>query len=115
MTEIPIGVNIFQAIAYNLHLHAKPYKNNIVLLDHIILVLLAHQMLGLDFAFAAQAQQVADRHYFGADKAPGKIGVDAVGGLQGGAALTNQPGADFFFPAVKNVIWPECFSNVRIR
>ncbi len=46
------------------------------------------------FALAAYADQIGDGHHFGADEAAGEVGVDAVGRLQRGPALAQEPGAD---------------------
>ena len=61
-------------------------QDDIAILDHIVLGLLTHQVVGFDFPFAAKPHQVVDLHRLGADESLGQIGVDIVGCLEGRAS-----------------------------
>ena len=64
---------------------------DVAVLDDVVLGFLAHEMLGLHLALAAQADQVVALHDFRADEAAGQVRVDVLGGLERRPADAEEP------------------------
>src|SRR6478672_1973642 len=62
--------------------------DNIAVLNHVVFGLLPHQAGSFDLALAAEADNVGDAHRFGADEPASQVRVNAAGGFEGGAALS---------------------------
>ena len=71
--------------------------NHIPILHHIFLTFGAHFARFFGFGFAAERYKIIISNHLRADKAAFEIGVDHAGGLRGGVAFVDGPGADFFY------------------
>src|SRR5688572_14492344 len=69
--------------------------DDVAVLDDVVLRLLAHQAGSLDLAFSAEPDDIGDGHRFGPDEAAGQVRMDAGSGIEGGAALVDEPGTHF--------------------
>ena len=70
--------------------HAEPDEHNVVVLNDVVFLFLPQEVLGLDFAFAAQPNQIGTVHRFGADESTREVAVDGVRRLQGGERLAGS-------------------------
>ena len=67
-----------------------PDQENVPILDHINFVFRPHQIVRLDLALTSEANEILNIHGFGANKALGQIGVDAVCRVEGCGTTGNQ-------------------------
>ena len=77
--------------------------NHIPILHHIFLTFGAHFARFFGFGFAAERYKIIISNHLRADKAAFEIGVDHAGGLRGGVAFVDGPGADSILSAIKTV------------
>ena len=70
--------------------------HHIAVLHDIFLAFYAHFAGFFGFGFAAERDEIVVGNHLGADEAAFKIGMNHAGGLRGGVAFVDGPGADFF-------------------
>lgn len=77
-------------------LYVKQEVHHIAVLHDIFLAFYAHFAGFFSFGFAAERDKIVVGNDLGADEAAFEVGVDDAGGLWGGVAFVDGPGADFF-------------------
>src|SRR5262245_31311003 len=77
----------------------EPELDDVAVAHHVLLALDAHLAGGLGRGHRAGRHEVVVRHDLGLDEAALEVGVDDAGGLGGGRADRNHPGARLFGPS----------------